>query len=70
MNEHRLFYVHGSVIVCLLYSSIKLTEWKTSTTHNNKMRQEDTEYRKKGGRTQYQKPNTNPRVQVKAKCIH
>lgn len=35
------------------------------------MRQEDSniEYRKKG-KTQYQKPNTNPRVQVKAKCIH
>lgn len=24
----------------------------------------------KKGKTQYQKPNTNPRVQVKAKCIH
>lgn len=57
--------MHGSVIVCLLYSSVKLTEWKTSTTHNNKMRQEDIEYRKKGG--EHSTKNPIPTQEFKSK---
>lgn len=51
-----------AVIVRQLCSCIKLTKWKTSTTHNNEMRQEDSniKYRKKG-------ENTVPKTQYQPK---
>lgn len=44
-------------------AAFKLTKWKTSTTNNNKMRQEDSniENTEQKGKTQYQKPQYQPK---------
>lgn len=53
-------------IVCRLHSCIKLTKWKTATTNDNKMRQEDSniEYRKKG---KHSTKNPIPTQELKSK---